>query len=320
MLIQDINESPKLQEGIEKELCRRFPENYEEGVRAFFTTYHNGVNVLQSLQCLHASDERYHRFYSPLDFIKGILDNIYSGLPTVTSIEDSTLHVEYKPLNRSEIKTDWRELDENPDYVRGSVVSIKKELLSSPKARIETKEDLDRWFLMIKRVLPAKRIDNGCFQRCAFTESLLNAMGLETQIVTIYPEKGAYQVKFNPDSRYQLDVNWTQHRVCAVKLPGSDELYILDFPYDETIPLSMHPNIYSGNRWESCDPEQDPEPRSKNVSYGYSTISFLQREWRAQQLSDTENYAPDKPKNSLYFQSMTWDKQSRQWKHRESEQ
>ena len=320
MLIQDINESPQLQEDIEKELCRRFPENHEEGIRAFFTTYHNDVNTLQSLKCLHASDERFHRFYSPLDFIRGILDNIYSGRPAITGVEGSTLLIEYKPLNRSEIKTDWKELDESPDYVRGSIVSVRKELLKSPAARIKTKEDLDRWFLMIKRALPVKRIVDGCFERCAFAESLLSAMGLETKIVTIYPEKGAYRVKFNPDSRYQLDVNWTKHRICAVKLPGSDELYILDFPYEEAIPLSMHPNIYSGNQWEACDPEQDQAPKSKIVSYGYSTIHFLQSEWRAQQLSDWKSYAPDKPNKCHYFNQMTWDKQNRQWKHSESEQ
>ncbi|ELT97970.1 hypothetical protein CAPTEDRAFT_208945, partial [Capitella teleta] len=249
--------------------------------------------------------ERYHRFYSPLDFIKGILDNIYSGRPAITRVEDSTLLIEYKPLNSSKIKTDWKELDESPDYVRGSIVSVRKELLASPTARIKTKEDLDRWFLMIKRALPVKRMVNGCFQRCAFAESLLSVMGLKTKIVTIYPEKEAYRVKFNPESRYQLDVNWSKHRICAVELPEDHGLYILDFSYEEAIPWSMHPNIYSGNQCNVCDPAEDQEPKSEKS------------EWRTQQRSDSEYYAPDKPKNGHYFTHMTWDKQNRKWQRSE---
>ncbi len=318
MLIQDINESPQLQEDIEKELCRRFPENHEEGIRCFFTTYHNDDNAMQSLAYLHASNDIYHRFFSPLDFIKGILDNIYSGRPMITSVEGSTLQIEYKPIKKSEMNTDWKEIDDNPDYARGSIVSVSKELLSSPTAHIETKEDLDRWFVMIKRALPVRKTKSGCYQRCAFAESLLSVMGLETRIITIYPEKGAPRIKFNPDSKYQLDESWKKHRICAVKLSGSDELYTLDFPYEETIPLSMHPNLYGGNQWEVCDPDQDPVPKSRYVSHGYSIIMYLQGEWRAEQYSDSQNYAPDKPQNGYYYYYMTWDKQSRQWQRIES--
>ncbi|MFK0569593.1 hypothetical protein [Endozoicomonas sp.] len=316
MLIQDINEDFQLQENIEKELRHRFSENYEEGIRTFFTTYHNNNNVMRSLQFL-AARETYRRFYSPLDFIKGILDNILSGRPIITSVDDSTLHIEYKPLKKSEIKVDWKTIDKNPDHIQGSIVTIRKDLLTSPATRIESKQDLDKWFLMIKKALPVIRIDNGCTQRCAFAESLLSLIGLETRIVTINPAKDSKLVKFNPDSTNQLDVRWLWHRVCAVKLPGSDELYILDFPYEETIPLSMHPNIYSGNQWKVGDPDENPEPESRDESYGYSTISFLQEAWRNEQISDRVHYAPDKPWKTSYHHCMTWDKQNRQWQHTE---
>ena len=177
MLVKDIDDDAELQNSINEELGRRFPVNYQEDIRGFFQTYQSGTHVLESLSCMHAYDKRYHRFYTPLSFIKGILDNIYSGRPLIKGIEGSGLKIEYKPIKKSEWKIDWRDIDDGSDNINGRVVAVSKSMLSLPEAKVKTKEDLDKWFLMIKKSLPVKRIHDGCYQRSEFTESLMRNLG-----------------------------------------------------------------------------------------------------------------------------------------------
>jgi len=312
MLVQGINDDEAQQTEIESALTSKFPEDYENQIRSFFETYQNSENTLQSMYLLYANDHQFHRFYSPVSFIKGILNNVYSGRPVLKHV-DTKLHFEYIPVKKSDIHKDWTLLEQDPNCIKGSIVSVNQSVLTLLSAKIETKADLDRWFLMIKEAIPVGRMEFGCFERCSFTESLLKTMGLETKIVKFYRKHCKGYIKFNPKSLYQCNENWLNHRICAVKLPRSDELYGLDFPYNETIPLSCHPNLYEENIYFIVTPEPTCTPISQDESDGWKTIHYFQNEWRIEQRSDENFYAADKPRQSEYYKKMTWDNKSRKW-------